>query len=155
MARTTPELVRGILTTSATDPADGVLAPFITMANTFLNRIIAMCPAIASTPEEELIVIETWLAAHFYAASPLGQKEAGSITRDDVGEGVGRSYARPNLTGEGLKSTSYGQAVLAMDLTGCLAKAGKVVAEVVWLGTDLKEYERGGLGYQPDDRYLD
>ena len=64
-----------------------------------------------------LAAIQTMLAAHFIATTRERQVHSESI------EG-GASVTFEGKTGEGLRSTTYGQAALDLDCSGILAKAG-------------------------------
>lgn len=107
MARTSTDKVKEIITTSLTD-----LRPFITAANIIVSEKLSSTDLTAATLAE----IERWLAAHFVAC-----KERQPTSRK-MGESEDRyHYSRK----EGLFQTTYGQAAIALDTTGSLAKLGK------------------------------
>ena len=66
---------------------------------------------------DALAGIQAMLAAHLISSSRERQAKSESIEG-----GAGITYA--GTTGEGLKSTSYGQSAIDMDCSGILAKAG-------------------------------
>lgn len=99
--------VKEILQTKLTA---SVLTPFITLANQLVNRHLK---GEASLTEDELKEIERWLAAHLVAIrTPPTESEStgGQVTLKFQGK-----------SGMGLKATTYGQQVIAMDPTGKLA----------------------------------
>jgi hypothetical protein len=123
--RTTDELVREIIELEDTD----VITPFIALANDLVDEI---CEPLGYT-ETRLMLIETWLAAHFTAV------KLPRLTSESAG-GVSESYQ--TSPGMGLDLTPYGQQVKMLDTKGGLAKldkdtkAGtKSVATMFWAGT--------------------
>lgn len=71
--------------------------------------------------DERQTAIVKWIAAHFVACTDAGGV---GVTSDKIGDAA-RTYARPGGAGQGLGSTSYGQAALALDTEGCLARIGQ------------------------------
>ncbi len=134
MARTSSTEVGKVieLDTAITD-----LTPFIESAHELVEEL---CNPTGSTlTEARLTLIETWLAAHFYATrdQQFSSRNAGS---------AGGSYQ--GQTTMMLSSTFYGQQAMLMDTTGALAiwsdqvsKGKKPTVGITWLGTDLEESE--------------
>lgn len=127
MPRTTADEVRKIIEvdTLITD-----LDPFISAANELVTEV---CEPLGYT-ESRLTLIETWLAAHFYAIRDprLSSEQAGP---------VGASYqSRLDL---GLNVTHYGQQAMRLDTKGGLGKLENDIKKggtrkigVYWLGTE-------------------
>jgi len=137
MARTTPALVQEIVEVHGADQAakDTNITPFITIANAVLTNAAAACTGLGNAGTATLELIERNLAAHYYAASPQG-RTARVIKTDAVGDGVSRTWSVPApVAGHGFVSTTYGQAAMDLDPTGCLARMGRRRAVVAWLGT--------------------
>lgn len=116
MARTDDALVRAII------PNDSIItdtAPFITAANLMTNKLAAS-PCGSDLTEAELIVVETWLAAHFAAVT----YPAIAIESEKV-EGASVKASRGNVASQsGLLSTQFGQ--MANTLSGgCLQELDK------------------------------
>jgi hypothetical protein len=131
MARTTSELVEGLLS----DDYDGEssLTVHVTSAYVMVNRVVTCATNKGITlSDEELELIERWLAAHFYASvdQPYEEKETAA----------GRGKSRGKFQGKTamyLEGTKYGQNAMALDYSGCLsaiASGKKRVARVDWLG---------------------
>lgn len=134
MARTTDELVAGIIEVDE----DIDLEPFITVANLMVNRHCegkTIPGTDDETPtEEELLVVETWLTAHFYAIDdPRRFREKVSSLSQTI-------ESKVDL---GLDVTRYGQQAKLIDATRGLANADaaakkgrqRIKGRVVWLGT--------------------
>lgn len=139
MARTTATLVQKIVDVHGADTAakDANIQPWIDQASTILDNAIAQCSDLGNLDTTTLEMIERNMAAHYYANSPQG-KTARLIKSDQVGDGVGRSWVTPTAkasAGFSWASTTYGQAVLDLDYTGCLARLGKKKAKLFWIGT--------------------
>lgn len=101
-----------------TELADGDITAYIGTANTLVNSVLG------TGMTDLLTEIEKWLAAHLIASTRerMGQVEkAGTASIEYVG-----------TTGEGLKSTPYGQMVLTLDTTGAMSslygKSAKMTA---------------------------
>ncbi len=126
--RTDDEAVKGIIV-SADEEESVDLSPFIAAANMLVS---ARCLPLAYT-EDELTIIETWLAAHFYSCdrSRLGQEVIGKASETIV--------SRVDL---GLNLTHHGQQVQVLDYLGGLAG----------LGTDRKKIKVTWLGKTPETR---
>lgn len=94
-----------------TDTAD--ISAFITAANLLVTAKLAD----EDLGDDLLKEIERWLSAHFVCAlDPRSKAEKigdASVTYENAS------------TGEGLKSTRYGQQVLLLDTSGTLAQLGK------------------------------
>jgi len=128
MARTTDALVSGIIAVNATIP----LTPFIDVAN---DMVTDVCLDSGYT-DAKLALIETWLAAHFYAIRDLrvDMEKAGSVSQ--------KFQFEVDLN---LAVTIYGQQAMVIDTDGNLAKVNKQATTgnatlkkvgVVWAGTD-------------------
>lgn len=127
MARTTPELVAGIIEVDSVSIPD--LTPFIDVANAIVTEVCV--------PEEyddtRLELIERWLSAHVYALrDPRTSSESA---------GVSASYQLPAY-GMNFQGTSYGQMALLLDTKGGLAALSKrtengkkAIVGVTYLGT--------------------
>jgi hypothetical protein len=118
MPRTTNELVRGII-----EVEEGVdLTPFITVASSLVTELLE-----GKHDEERLVLIETWLAAHFYTVKdPRSVSEgAGPVTQS--------VQSKIDLF---LSTSHYGQHAVILDTTGTLAGIGrrKIEANLTWLG---------------------
>lgn len=105
------------------------LDPFITAANSLVTELCVS----AGYAADRLKLIETWLAAHFYAIRDprLASETAG---------GAGGSYQ--GQTAMNLSATTYGQQAMVLDTSGTLsalnvatAKGKKPSACITWLGT--------------------
>ena len=98
--------------------------PFIAVANNLINRT---CGAAGTTlSEADLTLIETWLAAHFYAIRE-------SRTSSESADGVSDTFqSKVDL---GLKLTHYGQMALVLDTTGKLLNSGTRRPSMTWAGT--------------------
>jgi hypothetical protein len=122
MARTTPELVRGVI--EVNDEID--LDPFISASN---KLVTARCSD-AGYDTDLLQEIETWLAAHFYAI------------RDPrtTFEGVGAAQlSYESKVDIGLKVTRYGQQAMRLDYAGGLASLDNTLNKIT---TNLTERKR-------------
>jgi len=131
MARTTPELVGGIIKVKSGDD----LAAFIETADQLFDDVCLESDY--SDKKAELIV--RWLSGHFYSVY------APRVAREGATQ-VFRDFER--IKAElGLNSTKYGQQVLLLDTDGNLARLNKDIVStkivpkkvrLTWLGT---EYE--------------
>jgi hypothetical protein len=131
--RTTAELVGGVIEVDEEISLD----PFILAASSLVDQIQDYITT-ESVPEstngmthdERLEMIETWLAAHFYAI-----RDPQAI-REQAGP-VGAQY--PSRVDLGLKLTHWGQQAIAMDTTGTLlriSKGGGKKVGMFWAGTE-------------------
>lgn len=132
MARTTDAMVIEVLRGDYDTLRNPSLTRYISAANLITSRV-AVCAA-AKNPtlpltDEELLEIETWLAAHYYAS-------ASSESRPLQESSTLSSKAKfQGMTGKSLESTYYGQAALNLDPTGCLTALSKGNrGRLVWLG---------------------
>lgn len=122
--RTTSELVEGII--EVDDSID--LTPFIAVASALVDEI-------ADESEHDsarLLLIETWLAAHFYTnrdPRPTSEK-AGPV-----------SESFQSAVALNLYTSHYGQTAMLLDTSGLLRglSSGKRVAKVAWLGRTNEE----------------
>jgi len=110
--RVTEAEVKALLDdTTLTDPQ--VLA-FITSANVLVNT------ALGTGVTDILKEIEKWLACHMIAITRERQAK-----KEEAG---GAKIEYTGVTGEGLKMTSYGQMVIALDTSGIMASlSGKTL----------------------------
>lgn len=115
MARVTIAEVKEIMPTLTLD--DTNIAAFILGATTLVDQVLSS----SGLGTDLLKEIERWLTAHMISLGPerMAKKEgAGGAEIEYVG-----------VFGEGLKSTTYGQMVIAMDTSGSMAAlAGKTVS---------------------------
>ncbi len=116
MARTDSTMVGNILDTDVTD-----FSAFITPANLLVTNALATPGKI--TDATTLQEIETWLAAHFFKMS---------LEQQEKSEKAGEASAtyKGAASGRGLKTTTYGQTAMDLDLTGTLANLGKRAARI-------------------------
>lgn len=137
MARTTEALVKGIIKVKTTID----LAPYIDAATELVTEVCSLATKADGSlyyADARLLLIETWLAAHFYA---IFDPRLSSVS---VGQGaVSQSFM--NKVDLGLNQTTYGQQVKLLDTYGGLAaldakmKKGKTPVSVHWLGKKTEE----------------
>ncbi|MCP4566487.1 MAG: hypothetical protein GY841_02770 [FCB group bacterium] len=129
MARTDATEIGKIIDVDSGDDLDA----FIDAANILVTDILGE----SGTATATLAVIETWLAAHFYAIyKPRASAEkAGSV-----------SESFDYKIDLALNQTRYGQMALSLDTTGALARHNKKIidgvsktASVSWLGTSTED----------------
>jgi len=105
-ARVTVADVKAILDNTSLE--DAVITPYITSANIMVNEVMG------TTEDTDILAeIERWLAAHMI-----------TITRERQAQKEGAGGAEITYSerfGVGLKSTTYGQMVLALDTTNAFA----------------------------------
>jgi hypothetical protein len=138
--RTDDALVGGIVELDE----DITVTPFITAANLLVNRICVPAKDADGDPyytdEEELTIIETWLAAHFYCVRDARTQFEG------VGPLMTRFQTQVDLN---LNVTEYGQQAMLLDTSGKLAEFNRTLEKgpikrrvgVTWLGTDPEDIE--------------
>lgn len=129
MARTTDEKVREIIDT---DPALS-LNPFISTANSLVTWLTSKDSS-GLLSSDTLTLIETWLAAHFYAH------------RDQLYQSKSTGGASGSFQGQTqmvLNSTTYGQTAMLLDVTNNLAALNQASlngnrknASLFWLGSE-------------------
>jgi hypothetical protein len=139
MARTTPELIQGVMLDDFPldendEPLD--VSPFILAATTLVSRL-ALGALENEVPvlDEELELIERWLAAH-YISTPNRPLQSAK-----TGDASARYQGRTDMY---LDATFYGQTAVTLDPTGYLLqfttegakKGGPVTIGIEWLGTD-------------------
>jgi len=126
MARTTDELVEGIIEVDSGIP----LAPFISAA----NAIVTQCCTDLDTDyeDEQLVLIETWLTAHFYCTRDMRASE------ERAGPVSARYQSKVDL---GFDLTHYGQMAMRLDWFGGLAALNQKIKKgmsrapsVTWVG---------------------
>lgn len=131
-ARTSDVLVKGLLMTDYDTKRNPPLDQFINSANSLVNRLAGRAAENGvGVTDGDLILIETWLAAHAYCMvdQPYSSRSSGGASGSFQGQ-----------TGMRLKATKYGQMALDLDPTGFLANleaTGTAVASMDWLGTEL------------------
>jgi len=112
--RVTATEVKVIITTSL---ADAAIESFIAIANAMVTNTVT-CGLGAAVLKE----IERWLTAHLISIT-----QERMTTDEKLGEATVK-YA--GVYGEGLKGTSYGQMVLALDTCNSFANLGKKAASI-------------------------
>ena len=121
--RVTEEDVRAVIDT------DSALSirPFIVAASSLVDKVAtADTGALLST--DDLVEVERWLAAHFYAIRDP------QYTSKSTG---GASASFQGQTGMGLDATYWGQMAKRLDVTGYLAnldQARRPTLKAHWLG---------------------
>lgn len=116
MARVITDEVFDIMESDVTVTASAVTA-MITAASALVDSVFATDTTIGTTLLKE---IERWLTAHMLAST---------LTRTTSKERLGDAEVSYTGTwGKFLESTPYGQMVLTLDVTGKMAKAGKMGA---------------------------
>jgi hypothetical protein len=135
MARTTPELVRGIIETDDVSIPD--LTPFIDTANALVTEL---CAPVTTYDSTRLELIERWLSAHFYAVRDMRK----------ISEAVGvvNEWYQFKL-GLNLACTMYGQQAMLVDTSGKLAAMSKAAERGVSIAvgiTHLGSIERDSNG---------
>jgi hypothetical protein len=113
MARVTATEVKGIIDTDLTDDAVNI---YITSANVMVDNVLST----SDTPI--LKEIERWLTAHMIASTKERQAKS-----EEAG-GAKINYA--GYYGDMLSSTSYGQQVMMLDVSGKFANLGKKAAMI-------------------------
>lgn len=123
MARSRDSDVRAIISTDA----NLSISPFIEAATILVDRVATCATARSETlTTDQLHIIETYLAAHFYAHRDPQYQEKQTEKASAVFQGK---------TGMGLESTYWGQTAMTLDTSGCLASFGRGTrASLNWLG---------------------
>jgi hypothetical protein len=108
------------------------MEPFIRAANSKINWLVLHCTGMSSLSNADLAIVETWLAAHFYA-----QYDPQYTSRSTGGA----SGSFQGQVGKHLESTWWGQQAILLDHSGCLQKLNdelqkneKKVASLTWGG---------------------
>lgn len=128
MARTSDSLVQGII---EVDSAIS-LTPFITAA----NMLITQCCTDLNDDytDAQLVIIETWLAAHFYTVRDMRaeSEKAGSVSQ--------KLQSKVDL---GFSTSHYGQMAMTLDFYGGLAVLNEQIKNgetnrigITWWGTE-------------------
>ena len=131
MARTTDALVEGIIEVESAI----ILTPFITAA----NALVTQCYTDLAEDYEaaQLVIIETWLAAHFYTVRDMRAMEerAGTVSQ--------RLQSKVDL---GFATSHYGQMAMTLDWKGGLAALNEQIKKgrartptVTYLGKERDE----------------
>ena len=112
----TPDDVQAIM--KSCPLTDDQIDPYINTAHTYILRVYSG----AGASEELLTAIEKWFTAHLIASI-----HAKTTVKEKVGDAEVNYAAK---VGEGLKSTPYGEMVLALDTTGIMAKSSLKKANI-------------------------
>jgi hypothetical protein len=93
-------------------PDDAVATPFIQSATLLVNRIALT----GKCTDEEMIEIETWLAAHFYSIyeQATANEKAGPT-----------SESKQHYVDAGFATTMWGTQAMLLDVSGTLAAINK------------------------------
>lgn len=132
MARTTSDLVKGILLQDYDAKKAPSLTPFIDTASIVVDEVVRLAagagyPLAANVQE----MVERWLSAHMYQQSDKGYQSKGQ-------GGASASFA--GQTTMGFESTLYGQTAMRLDFSGYLTAINKrQVAGCQWLGKTQSE----------------
>lgn len=128
MARTTDELIEGIIDVDSAI----TLTPFITAANMLVTEF---CTNLDNDyTDAQLVVIETWLSAHFYTVRDMRaeSEKAGPVSE--------KFQSKVDL---GLSTSHYGQMAMTLDFRGGLASLNEKIKNgksstigFTWLGTE-------------------
>lgn len=125
MARTTAELVKGVLFLEYDSRRQPDLSPFIATASAIVDRCAAQARLRNRTVSDAALAdLETWIAAWAYKQSDpcYTSKSTGGASGSFMGQ-----------SGKGFDSNRFGTTALAVDPTGCLAGLGRL-AGGFWLG---------------------
>lgn len=145
MARTTQELVAGVLTPAEMNDENDDLEPFITTANILVTRCCSTkvnVDGVLVYGAADLEIIERWLAAHFYKIpNPANLKERVSRDAENTIE------SKVDL---GLDVTRWGQMAKVLDTAGGLSEADSQTNKrgwgAYWLGTRPEDTQRRAYG---------
>lgn len=123
--RTTRKLVEELLDTDRRQGRS--VQPFIDIAANIVDAMVACATARGKSYDAGLlVVIETWLAAHYYT-----RRDPTYASRSTNG----KSGSFHGQTGMGLDASFYGQSAKDADPVGCLAAVtAKKKPQVEWLG---------------------
>jgi hypothetical protein len=131
MPRTNEAKIRKIIEVDSTEYPEGDLQPFIDAASSLVDE---KCASVLSYTEERLTMIETWLAAHFFA---VGSTRAQSESAGPV------SQSKQTSLGLNLQVTHWGQQAMLLDTEGGLANLNvktqegrKSKAGIFWAGKE-------------------
>ena len=116
MARTTAADVIAIM--EENDLTELQVTPFVDSANVMVNQVMG-----TTETTDILTEIEKWLAAHMIAIGKVRQTKTEKAGTAEV------SYT--GFWTLGLRSTSYGQMVVALDTTGAFADLDKKKANII------------------------
>jgi hypothetical protein len=132
MARTTDELVGGIIKVKSSIP----LTPFIEAANILVTQccVDGLSDDLTAYTADQLLKIETWLAAHFYSVRDM-------VTESERADVVSRKFqSKVDL---GFNTSHYGQQAMRLDFYGGLAALNEDILKgrrrrisATWLGTE-------------------
>lgn len=126
MARTTVEEVKNILPVSTT-LTDTQIQADIDAATCLVDQVADGCGSDLS--DACLLQVETWLSAHFAAATEITLSLA---SEKDACSGGSATYAFK--VGDGVKGTPYGQRANSLS-GGCLAEFDKQPANMFSIGS--------------------
>lgn len=120
MARVTEDEVLKIL--APTDLTEDDLTPYVRSANVLVSARLS-----GHYDADLLGEIELWLAAWFAGNAPATARAAG-LTAETIGP-VSQSYG--GVSGMGLESNRFGQAVIRLDYKGILSKTQEADIQVL------------------------
>jgi len=115
---------------TCTDLDDTALAPFLEAANCIVERASA-CIAGKGVSQDCIDLASSYLASHLFTLSCKG-KESRTIKRETF-ENYTVEYAVSQVSGQGILSTTYGQAANGM-LGGCLSEVDKQQSVICFFG---------------------
>jgi hypothetical protein len=137
MVRTTSQKVREVADTDSSI----VMGPFIDTASSLVDWLAAQ-DSDGNLSSATLTLIETWLAAHFYAHKDPIAYSSKSVGRSrDVYQGT---------AGMNLNSTRFGQTALMLDTTGNLKSLSesKGKGRIAWLGKAYDNHDTTDPAYE-------
>lgn len=113
-------------------PTTTDLSGYLATAHRLVDRV-EECDGGSKLTEEDLELIERWLAAHYWALNNprLASKGIG---------GANQSWHQGQL-GMGLDATFYGQQALMFDVSGCLQKITADPVSLIWIGDNEDDYD--------------
>jgi hypothetical protein len=109
---------------------DTAIAPFLQAAGCVLDSL-ATCTASKNITADCLTTASAWLAAHLMAVSGVGADTR--VKESERFENYTVKWAMSQSTGQGVKSTNYGQTANMLTM-GCLAEADKSPAMICSFG---------------------
>lgn len=127
MARTTSDLVKGILLKDYNTRTNPDLTPFIDTASAIVTRLsVAAADKGLTLSTTELELIERWISAHSYCLSDKAYESNKTLDAEARYQGK---------TKTGLDATLYGQMALNLDWTNTLANLSeRKRVRAFWLG---------------------
>ena len=126
--RTTQQAVTELLAPGRDYDGKSDLTLFIATANSRVNWVVANATRYGkvSPSAADCVLIETWLAAHYYKQSDQ------QLQSSNAGRSSGQFRG---ITGEGLKSTLYGRTAIGLDTSRMLTAIDEGrIASAAWVG---------------------